>query len=163
MRSPRVRPFHRRPQRIRLSASTDYTQVLTFENLLPDTDYTVRAVFGDVSPVTVSGRFHTLGKPPSGAARDFSFLLSSCNLTVVSISNGLAYLLSMAGTLAALSSLKTPPERWRYVPFVWLRRLIVPSLVAYKSDGFVRWQTHRGETAIAPFSPESLPQACGGL
>ncbi len=116
----------RRPQRIRLTASTDYTDVLTFEHLLPNTDYTVRAVFGDVSQVTVLGHFHTLAEHPHGAAREFSFLLSSCNLTVVSISNGLAYLLSMAGTLAALSSLKTPPERWRYVPFVWLRRLIRP-------------------------------------
>ncbi len=51
----------------------------------------------------------------------FSFVLSSCNLSVVSINNFLALLAATAGTSLANSSLDLPVDRWK-AP--WLRTLL---------------------------------------
>jgi phosphodiesterase/alkaline phosphatase D-like protein len=110
-------------RRIRLTAETDYTGIADFVDLHPDTRYAVSATFLPRGGPPVLGRFRTMAGPTGEPVR-FSFVLSSCNLSVVSINNLLSYLLAAGGTVAAEYSLDLPLERWHALRFLWLRRLV---------------------------------------
>lgn len=114
-------------QRIRLFQETDYTGTVDFGDLLADTEYRVTATLSPEPKQEIHGRFHTIARPPDGRPLSFSFVLSSCNLSVVSINNFLALLLATAGSSVASTSLTFPLERWQW-PIVWLRRLARPVL-----------------------------------
>lgn len=106
-----------------LSRETDYTVIVNFTELRPKTIYTVQATFSpDSGPVL--GRFRTMASREGEQPLSFSFVLSSCNLTVISINNLLAYLLAAAGTTAAVFSLDLPLDRWKWFGPVWLRGLL---------------------------------------
>jgi phosphodiesterase/alkaline phosphatase D-like protein len=111
-------------QRIPLGDETDDTGIVDFENLTADTQYAVTATFRAFRKQEVHGRFRTLRRPIDGTPLSFSFVLSSCNLSVVSINNFLALLLASAGAATAMSSLDLPVERWRAPRFAWLWHLV---------------------------------------
>lgn len=109
-----------RPEAITLSESTDYTGTFDVKGLTAATPYAVTASFGpDLSGSAIArGRFQTFPKQVLGEPFSFSFVLSSCNLSVVNINNLLALITAAAGTSVARSSLDLPAERWRWP---WLR------------------------------------------
>jgi PhoD-like phosphatase len=107
---------------VRCEEGSDYTGIVDFERLTPGIEYTVTATFSPESEV-VHGRFCTPDVPLNGTPLGFSFVLSSCNLSVVSINNFLAFLLATTGTSVANTSLENQPDRWNAPRFMWLRRL----------------------------------------
>jgi hypothetical protein len=64
----------------------------------------------------------TAQPPPKGRPHAFSFVLASCNLSVVSINNLLALALAYGGESVSKSSLELDLNRWNW-PWAWLRRL----------------------------------------
>lgn len=116
------------PKTLVFAEPTDYTGTLTFSGLCADTEYRISVRFDD-STNEVPGRVRTFPCRPSATAPpvSFSFVLSSCNLSVVSINNFLAMLLAIFGTSLGNSSLSLPFERWRW-PDAWLRPLLRPLL-----------------------------------
>jgi phosphodiesterase/alkaline phosphatase D-like protein len=104
-----------------LRPEMDGTAVVDIRGLRPNTEYDITAVFGPLDSRRISGRLHTFAEQQPGTPFSFSFVLSSCNLSVVSVTNLLAFLLAAAGTQAAMTSLDLPRERWRR--FRWLQPL----------------------------------------
>ena len=138
----------------RLHSEKDYTDIVDFSGLKPNTKYTVQATFSP-DRGRVSGTFRTMAGQ-AGEPLPFSFVLSSCNLSVVSISNLLAYLLAAAGTSAAVDSLDLPPDRWKWFGFwlgiTWLRRLLKrPLRWSVKSVAFVVTKTTGIKQKPPPF------------
>jgi phosphodiesterase/alkaline phosphatase D-like protein len=119
-------PAYSDRQQVRLSSDTDHTGTVDFPNLNPDTEYAVEASFAKDGGTRVHGRFHTF--PPSTVDRPapFSFVLSSCNLSVVSINNLLAFLVAITGVEAANRSLELPLQRWRFPKLIWLWAVLRP-------------------------------------
>lgn len=106
-------PPRHQPDPVQLAAGSDYTATIDIEGLEPDCDYVVVAHFAP-SGLRVRGRARTFKKLPSpDAAVPFSFILSSCNLSIVSINDFLARLAATAGASLAMSSLDIAPYRWR--------------------------------------------------
>ena len=124
---------------VTLDAHADYTKIVPVGDLRPDTTYYVRATFGPLRDAAdgqyrplprdiANGRFRTLPQGSDAAGRiPFSFVLSSCNLSVVTISNLVANLLAKGGAAMAISSLDLPAARWA-APTDWLRPLVRPAL-----------------------------------
>jgi phosphodiesterase/alkaline phosphatase D-like protein len=98
----------------------DYSGTLDFTDLCRDAEYRVEATFLP-SGKRVLGRIRRGRQPDASGA--FSFVLSSCNLSIVSINDFLAFMAASAGTSFALSSLELPFFRWRWPRLVALRRL----------------------------------------
>ncbi len=113
-------------QRVQLPEAGDYTGIVDFRGLEPETRYTVVASFSPLREV--HGAFCTFPAGSDDLLVPFSFVLSSCNLSVVSINNLLSFLLAKAGAAAASTSLDIPFERWRSPAWQWLRRLLRPVL-----------------------------------
>jgi hypothetical protein len=109
----------RRENCIRLRRRDDYTGVVKFDNLKAGTHYSVTAMFSPL-PAKAAGSFTTFPVPNDGFPGQFSFILLSCNLSVVSIDNFLAFLLAMAGTSVGQTALDLPVRRWRHPSFFWL-------------------------------------------
>ena len=107
-----------------LSGETDFTGVVDVTGLTAGTIYTVEASFSSHPQPKVSGRFQTFPEQRADQASSFSFVLSSCNLSAVSINNFLARLLATAGAMTAVTSLDLPLQRWRAPSFKWLRWLL---------------------------------------
>jgi hypothetical protein len=119
-------------QRIRLRSRDDYTGVVEFSGLEAGTGYTVTATFSP-RKAQAAGSFTTFPAAIAGPA-GFSFILSSCNLSVVSVDNFLAFLLAMAGTSVGRTSLDLPTRRWKtpvLAPIAWLlkKALALVSLI----------------------------------
>ena len=104
-----------------LPAEHDYTATVEFGGLEPDLAYAVHAMFAP-SNIRVTGRARTLKQAPDDTI-SFSFVLSSCNLSIVSINDFLALLAATAGAALGNSSLDVPAHRWT-APLRWLRGLI---------------------------------------
>ena len=103
----------RQPPPVRLVPDNDYTATIPIPDLDPDVDYAVVATFSP-SAARVRGRARTFKKlPAAGSAVPFSFVLSSCNLSIVSINDFLARLAATAGAALAMSSLDIASYRWR--------------------------------------------------
>ncbi len=106
------------PQTVDLVTEEDNTAVATFDGLLEDRRYKVTALFRspygfDYSPDDrrkVRASFHTAPDPNKRDQPQFSFLLGSCNLSIVSISNLAARGLEIIGVYAARQSLRRPLE-----------------------------------------------------
>ena len=113
---------NRRPSAVVLRADRDYTATVNVDGLKPGTDYIVEAVFAP-SNVRVRGRLRTMRKSDGGDDA-FSFVLSSCNLSIVSINDFLSFLAASAGISLASSSLRLPLHRWKRPRVDWLKRLI---------------------------------------
>jgi hypothetical protein len=107
-----------------LNGDTDFSGVVDVTGLTAGTIYIVEATFFSRPNQKVSGRFQTFPNHPHDQPSSFSFVLSSCNLSVVSINNFLARLLATAGAMTALTSLDLPLQRWRAPRFRWLRWLL---------------------------------------
>jgi len=126
-----------RPVTIRVSRSHDYTGTADITGLVADREYDVSArfsLFGIGASRPLRGRFQTFHH--SGQHRDFSFVLSSCNLSVVTINNLLSRLIAAAGTSAAITALDLTPDR---LQVKWLSFLREPlratlKLVAWSID-----------------------------
>src|SRR5262245_13506767 len=99
------------PKKLTLLPEKDYTGTVDFAGLAPETTYLIAAMFGRGAPVF--GRVRTLPRLSTNEPHSFSFILSSCNLSVVSINNFLSLLAATAGTSLANTSLDLPAERWR--------------------------------------------------
>src|SRR5688572_3380830 len=117
---------HPASQRIHLSAETDYTGTVDFDDLEANTEYAVEATFSSFLTRNAYGRFKTFLQSPENDPNGFSFVLSSCNLSVVSINNLLSFLLAIVGVQAANRSLRLPPGRWRLRWLIWLWIAIWP-------------------------------------
>ena len=100
----------------------DYLTVVVFDELQPGCEYGVTATFNP-GGVAVEGRFRTFARTTPDSPERFSFVLSSCNLSVISINNFLAFLTAAAGASVAMTSLDSPLDRWRRPAFMPLRRL----------------------------------------
>jgi PhoD-like phosphatase len=109
----------RAKKHIRLRRRDDYTGVVEFGDLKPGTPYSVTAMFSPLRAKAV-GSFTTFALSNDGSPVQFSFILSSCNLSVVSIDNFLAFLLAVAGTSVGRTALDLPVRRWRHPSFFWL-------------------------------------------
>ena len=118
----------------RLNHDDDYIEVIEFDQLCPDTDYDVRVEFMP-SRRAVCGRLRT-DRATKGTPEAFSFILSSCNLSIVSITDLLALLTGTAGLMVGWTSLKLPFQRWphqKWTLLAWLRpwvQLVAQGLVA---------------------------------
>ena len=100
------------PAVVQLGPGSDYTAIVVIPNLKSDVDYDVVAVFSP-SGARERGRARTFKKlPVPVAAVSFSFVLSSCNLSIVSINDFLARMAATAGAALASSSLDIAPYRW---------------------------------------------------
>jgi hypothetical protein len=117
-----LEPGEKLEQRVGCDEARDYTGVVDFDGLQPGTEYAVTATFSPESAVAY-GRVCTPRVPVTGEPLGFSFILSSCNLSVVSINNFLAFLLATAGTSVATTSLKDEPDRWNAPRFASVRRV----------------------------------------
>jgi hypothetical protein len=121
----RPAPGHQ-PGPVLLAADNDYTGVVTTDGLEPDREYVVVAHFSP-SGMRARGRVRTFKTAPgSNAAVPFSFVLSSCNLSIVSINDFLARLAATAGASLAMSSLDVAAYRWRKPKSQALQSLIRP-------------------------------------
>ena len=116
-------PAGEKIQTLEIGQEHDYTGSTEFAGLEPGADYRVTATFSP-SAVAVHGRVRTMRRFLPDRPEPFSFVLSSCNLSVVSINNFLALLAATAGTSLANSSLDLPVERWTARVFKWLRPLL---------------------------------------
>ncbi len=114
------------PASVRLVPDNDYTYVVVVHDLKPDVEYLVEATFSpSIKPVCGRIRtFKTLTAPD--AAVPFSFVLSSCNLSIVSINDFLARLAATAGAALATSSLDIAPYRWRRPKSAVLQSVVRP-------------------------------------
>ena len=126
---------------ISLSESTDYTGTFDIKGLTRATTYDVTASFATQpgAATVVVGRFRTFPEQQPGKPFSFSFVLSSCNLSVVNINNLLALIAAAAGTSVAMSSLDIPAERWRW-PWLRLGR-VLPKAALYLVAMFTQWAT----------------------
>ena len=116
------------PQRILLDANNDYTGTVSLEKLEPGIDYIVHAAFSP-SSVLVRGRLCTMRNSAGGDPNSFSFVLSSCNLSIVSVNDFLSFLSASAGISLARSSLRLPFHRWRGGSrFKWLKAVLRKAL-----------------------------------
>ena len=113
---------HEQFERINLSRASDYTGTVDFSGLTANTEYTVTATFSSDSRRQVHGRFRTFRGQTTAEPVEFSFVLSSCNLSVVSINNFFALLAASVGVAVANSSLDLSVDRWRFPRWEWLRR-----------------------------------------
>ena len=100
----------------------DYVGVVVFEDLLPGCAYEVEAIFNPGGQ-RATGGFRTFTRQTGDHPLGFSFVLSSCNLSVISINNFLALLMATAGASAGMTSLDSPLDRWRVPSLMPLRRL----------------------------------------
>jgi phosphodiesterase/alkaline phosphatase D-like protein len=114
---------NRQPFQVVLDPATDYTATVDVEGLEPGIDYIVHAVFAP-SEFHVRGRLCTMRKSDEGDPDAFSFVLSSCNLSIVSINDFLSFLAASGGISLARSSLRLPFHRWKRPRIDWLKRLI---------------------------------------
>jgi hypothetical protein len=105
---------------VSLSAGADNTAIADFDRLDSGTSYTVTAEFAPGPDEPVVGRVHTFPSRKTNLPIDFSFVLSSCNLSVVSINNFLASLLAAGGVSAAIKSYDLPTDRWTLPKLAWL-------------------------------------------
>jgi phosphodiesterase/alkaline phosphatase D-like protein len=130
-------------QDVALDRRADRTGIATFDGLRPNTDYTVTATFHPAPKDVVKGRLRTFKRQRDNNEFAFSFVLSSCNLSVVSINNLLTYLLAFGGTSVAMTSLDIPKESWRYSKIALLRRLLrrPGKLLIGVAAKFVNWLT----------------------
>lgn len=115
-------PFSKTIAPMSLYADRDYIAKFDIAELEPDREYEVTARFSPGVVQLVHGRFRTVCEQRDNRPYSFSFVLSSCNLSVVSINNFLAFLVAAAGTSAAVSSLKSPPPV-RFFKGAWVGRL----------------------------------------
>ena len=147
-----------------LGEETDFTGVVHVKGLTPGTIYSVEASFSSEPEQKVSGGFQTFPEQPAGRPSSFSFVLSSCNLSVVSINNFLARLLATAGAMTALTSLDLPLQRWRAPRFIWLRWLLRWPLRVVIGLDRQRDPGHHGDKATrSSIHPKSLSQALRDL
>ncbi|MDP5216968.1 alkaline phosphatase D family protein [Ruegeria sp. 2205SS24-7] len=128
--SPEAEP--RQTKSIRLHSGTDYTSVWEFLGLRPDTRYVVFATFDstcmEAKEDIVSGQFRTFPEQGTEDELSFSFILSSCNLSILSINNLLSKIVSYAGVIVANRSLDRPTESWNFPSrfFKWTRGILRP-------------------------------------
>ena len=129
-------------QTLLLLSEHDYTGTTYFDALAPGAAYSVIAKFSP-SGAKIHGRVRLIREVSHDGLEPFSFVLSSCNLSVVSINNFLALLATTAGTSLANSSLDLPVERWKAPPFLWLRSLLrLPLRIGFRlMAGAVIWFT----------------------
>ena len=107
-------PPREQPATIRLHSHNDYTGTIPVRGLEPERDYAVVATFSP-SGTLVRGRIRTFKKlAAADEAVSFSFILSSCNLSIVSINDFLARMAATAGAAFAASSMDIAPYRWRW-------------------------------------------------
>jgi phosphodiesterase/alkaline phosphatase D-like protein len=104
---------------VELSADADNTAIADFSNLASNRTYWISATFLPAA-TQVPGRFQTLPRQGEDNPLDFSFVLSSCNLSIISINNLLAYLLAAGGTAVGAKSLDLPTDRWMHPELDWL-------------------------------------------
>ena len=109
-------------QRAECFPHNDYVASVVFEGLAPGRAYEVEAIF-DPGGQRVTGGFRTFPRQTGDHPPGFSFILSSCNLSVVSINNFVALLMATAGVSAGMMSLESPLDRWRVPSLMPLRRL----------------------------------------
>jgi phosphodiesterase/alkaline phosphatase D-like protein len=136
-------PDHSARQQVHLASDTDHTGTVDFKGLTPNTEYAVEAKFASGNGTAVRGRFRTFPESTATSPAPFSFVLSSCNLSVVSINNLLALLVAVTGVKAADRSLDLPLARWQFPKLVWLRALSRPlaKCVLKLVAGFVKKAT----------------------
>jgi PhoD-like phosphatase len=135
-----------RPDVIRLSARSDFTDVARFgdsssEELRSGTKYCVRARFAateaqleDGAAEEVEGTLQTF-PDPAAEPEPFCFLHGACNLSVVGLTNLGAFLAGAGGALMGRETRKTP---LRGKPF-WDRILKVGDWIAWQSLRVYRW------------------------
>ena len=105
---------------VTLPAKTDYTGVVDFNGLNPGRTYHVTACLPKSSNESIAlGTLRTPEKRPPNQEFAFSFVLASCNLSVVSINNLLAWLVTAAGAAVALRSLERPTSTWKFPGKLW--------------------------------------------
>ncbi len=109
---------------VSLSADSDNTAIADLHGLAAGTTYEVTATFSPSPRQRVRGRVRTVPRAVDGKPLEFSFVLSSCNLSIISINNLLAYLLAAGGTTVGASSLDLPIDRWMHPRLAWLWRVL---------------------------------------
>lgn len=129
-------------QTLILVPAHDYTGTRDFSELTPGEEYSVVAKFSP-SNLVAHGRVRLMTEVSKDGLEPFSFVLSSCNLSVVSINNFLALLAATTGTSLADSSLDLPVERWTEPRYTWLRSPLRWLLRCglEKIAGLVYWST----------------------
>jgi len=110
-----------------LDRDADYTRVVEIRGLDEDQEYQVIAEFSCGYPSrktqTVKGAFRTFPGSNRGV-QDFSFVLGSCNISIVKVNNLLGLAMGMAGHRAVNLSLRRQP-RGRLVRIrVFFRRIL---------------------------------------
>lgn len=115
----------------KLKKESDYTGIVQLDGLTSATEYRLEAEFsGRIPPWKrhrLKGRFHTFPDPNDGR-ETFSFLLGSCNISVVKINNLLGLATAMAGQRATDLALRRKPEgRFRKLKLAgfWVLRRVV--------------------------------------
>ena len=123
----------RQPDAVTLSSDAvtllpehDYTATVVIRKLKSDQAYDVLAEFTP-SGIPARGRVKAFAEltAPNDAV-SFSFVLSSCNLSVVSINDFLSRLASTAGASLAMSSLDIPSYRWNFPKSRFLQSVCRP-------------------------------------
>ena len=115
----------------KLETESDYTGIVQLDSLTSATDYRLEAEFSGRIPrwkrQRLKGRFNTFPAPNDGR-ESFSFLLGSCNISVVKINNLLGLAMAMAGQRATDLALRRKPEgRFRKLKLTgfWILRRVV--------------------------------------
>ena len=119
---PRATDFRSRRSPV---PNTDYTATVELDHLEPGVDYAVDGKEFAPSEFHACGRLCTMRQSDDDTYA-FSFVIFSCNLSVVSINNFLSFLAASAGISLARSSLTLPFHRWRRPRLDWPKRLIQP-------------------------------------
>ena len=97
----------------KLQSTTDYTGIVNFGGLKQDSEYQVSGEFGTGFPHrktnSVCGKFKTF--PASTESNpDFSFILGSCNISIIKVNNLLGLAMGIVGQRSADQSLKRQPR-----------------------------------------------------
>ena len=139
-------------QTLTLHSWKDFTATAPFERLTPGKRYEVIARFrrtpraldslrSEASGTEVRGELRTF--PERACDEAFSFLLASCNLSVVSLTNFGGLVAGGLGMLAAQGALVGSADP-RFRIYRWVRPVLAPMLRAVLKLGFLAtyWTTH---------------------
>ena len=132
----------------RLQRAADYTGVVELKGLKSNREYRLTARFSGPVPAIrktfIKGKFKTYPEP-SSCAEPFSFLLGSCNISVVKINNLLGLAMGMVGQRATNLALKRRPRgkfrlirtlyRWILRQLDQLLTLLVTLSTKYRQSG----------------------------
>ena len=173
-----TKPNEKNEVKVFLKRSTDFTAAVEFPSCLnngnpkveiePNKHYQVSASF---SPRTwwggrllwgeidaPAGRFQAF--PGANEDTPFSFLLGSCNLSIVKVNDLLGLILTAAGELAAFRSLEPVPHGW-FRSIRWLGRKILGFVKVIPT--FLVWTVTRFKQYGAPLLSSPFTSLCATI